>query len=106
MKPHYRKYYEQYLQIKLDRKFVVHHIDSNRSNNDILNLVAIPTKLHVNYHQTKFKFDEAVLEITNSMYFYGIHKAKFNKIINEFIDIKNELSKYIADRDCKLIEIS
>lgn len=31
-------------------RFIVHHIDHNRGNNDIKNLVLIPTKLHEKYH--------------------------------------------------------
>lgn len=46
----YRKNYEQQTGETLPTTFDVHHIDFNRSNNDINNLVALPKELHQNYH--------------------------------------------------------
>jgi hypothetical protein len=55
----YRKYYKKYYNIPTG--FIVHHIDNNRDNNLIDNLIAIPRKLHVNYHinraRAKFLLD-------------------------------------------------
>lgn len=42
------KYIEYYGEIEKD--FVVHHLDHNRENNDIRNLVAVPKGLHTKYH--------------------------------------------------------
>ena len=43
----YRKFYAEYYGIKWDpKKFQVHHIDGDRSNNSIENLVLLPTELH------------------------------------------------------------
>ena len=48
----YRKIYADYFGIKWDRKiFEVHHLDRNRENNDINNLVLLPKKLHKEYHK-------------------------------------------------------
>lgn len=47
-----RKFYEQQTGRKLPVDFDVHHIDFNPQNNDIRNLLAIPTKLHAKYHST------------------------------------------------------
>jgi hypothetical protein len=46
----YRKFYEEQTGKKIPKDFDVHHIDFNRNNNDIINLVAIPKKLHKKYH--------------------------------------------------------
>lgn len=47
----YRQYYKDYYSIEFDgRKFEVHHIDKNRSNNDISNLILLPTSLHKLFH--------------------------------------------------------
>lgn len=46
----YRKKIEQTYNIKLSNKYVVHHIDFDRANNDINNLMILPRKLHGRYH--------------------------------------------------------
>lgn len=48
----YRKFYQEQTKTKLPKNFEVHHIDLNRENNDITNLVAIPKKLHQELHST------------------------------------------------------
>ena len=46
----YRKYYKDYYGIDFDSNYVIHHIDFDRSNNDINNLILLPSKLHSRYH--------------------------------------------------------
>lgn len=46
----YRKQYEKVTGIKIPKHFVVHHIDKNRENNSMNNLVAIPKYLHIRLH--------------------------------------------------------
>jgi CRISPR/Cas system CSM-associated protein Csm2 small subunit len=46
----YRKIYESALHIEIEKDFAIHHIDFNRENNDITNLVALPRGLHNKYH--------------------------------------------------------
>ena len=46
----YRKFYEKQTNKKIPKDFDIHHIDFNRENNDIANLVAIPRQLHKKYH--------------------------------------------------------
>ena len=49
----YRKFYAEHYGIKWDpKKFQVHHIDGDRSNNSIENLVLLPTELHQLFHKT------------------------------------------------------
>lgn len=46
-----KKFYENQTQWKIpNRWFHIHHIDSDRSNNDISNLVALPIQVHLRYH--------------------------------------------------------
>lgn len=51
-KVNYRKVYEELTKTKIPKGFEVHHIDFDRNNNDINNLVAIPKGIHKLYHQT------------------------------------------------------
>jgi hypothetical protein len=56
----YRKFYEEKTGKKIPKDFDVHHIDLNRENNDIMNLVAIPKKLHHNYHKSLYEIQGKV----------------------------------------------
>lgn len=46
----YRKKYKKYYNIEFSNKYVIHHIDMDRTNNDISNLVLLPKELHGKYH--------------------------------------------------------
>lgn len=49
-KTDYNLEYKKYYNINFDSSYVVHHMDFNRENNDISNLVLLPRKLHAKYH--------------------------------------------------------
>lgn len=46
----YRKYFQDYYGIKLNKNYDIHHIDLNHENNQISNLMILPKKLHNKYH--------------------------------------------------------
>lgn len=46
----YRQYYKDYFGIEFGPEMSVHHIDFDRSNNDIDNLLLMPKELHAKYH--------------------------------------------------------
>ena len=50
MKVDYRKKFKEYYRIEFSNDFHVHHIDLDRTNNDIENLMILPKKLHSSYH--------------------------------------------------------
>lgn len=52
----YRKFYTEATGRKVPKTFTVHHINHDRSDSDILNLVALPQKLHVEYHRSFPRF--------------------------------------------------
>ena len=47
----YRAIYKEFYEIEFDSSFVIHHIDFDRTNNDIDNLILLPRGLHSKYHQ-------------------------------------------------------
>lgn len=49
----YRLKYKRYYGIEFDVSYAVHHIDEDRENNDISNLVLLPSRLHSKYHFQK-----------------------------------------------------
>ena len=47
----YRKFYADFFGISWDRKkYQIHHIDGDRTNNKISNLILLPTELHKELH--------------------------------------------------------
>lgn len=46
----YRKIYEEALGIKIPEGHEIHHIDFDRNNNTIKNLISLPKELHQRYH--------------------------------------------------------
>lgn len=48
----HRSVYESFYGVKLDRKTIVHHLDGNRSNNAIENLVAVSNEQHSFAHSS------------------------------------------------------
>lgn len=52
----YRNKYKHHYGIEFGKDYVIHHIDGDRSNNDISNLLLLPLSLHSKYHEYKKEF--------------------------------------------------
>ncbi|BBL62384.1 HNH endonuclease signature motif containing protein [Methanobrevibacter arboriphilus] len=99
----HRLVWEDRSQIKIPKGYIIHHLDENKLNNDIENLICIQDKIHRQYHkygtthdkQTKIKMSEShkgeknpnviisekqVLEIKN-LKKQGVHRKKVFKRI-------------------------
>lgn len=50
MSVNYRRLYKQHYKIEFGAEYVIHHIDGDRSNNAISNLLLLPRDLHGKYH--------------------------------------------------------
>lgn len=50
----YRKFYEKTTGMDIPKNHHIHHIDFNKNNNNIDNLVCLKNKLHFNYHSSVF----------------------------------------------------
>ena len=46
----YRQFYKDYYGVEFGSDMAVHHIDFDRTNNDISNLLLMPKALHAKYH--------------------------------------------------------
>lgn len=46
----YRAKYKRFYNIEFGKEYAIHHIDLDRTNNDISNLLLLPTELHSKYH--------------------------------------------------------
>lgn len=47
----YRKLYKKHYDIEFGPEYVIHHIDENRDNNEIENLILLPSSLHSRFHE-------------------------------------------------------
>lgn len=59
----FRKYYCNETGIKLNSSIHIHHIDKNRKNNHISNLVNLPGKFHIKYHKLYYNLESIKLNI-------------------------------------------
>ena len=89
----YRLFYEKQTGEKIPENFEVHHIDHNRKNNSIDNLVAIPKKLHKKYHSKALgKFNSALYVINNFGGF--MNKIQEKSTITSIIDLRQNQFYY------------
>lgn len=86
----YRTFYSTATGIVVPKDFEVHHIDFNRENNDINNLVALPKKLHNQYHFFMPQTNTISLKLCHD--FNGSYANNYN--INQLI------SFLITYREC------
>lgn len=97
----YRLKYKLYYGIEFDRGYVVHHIDLNRENNDISNLLLLPTQLHTEYHTRRSAFE---LEINNGLILdlsrgsYCFFDYQFNRI-REFADTMEKIAEWVVYKE-------
>lgn len=102
----YRKFYEQQTKVKLPKNFEVHHIDLNRDNSEIENLVAIPKDLHNSYHtllqETNIAADPITIDslIPQKDISKGFMYLEFRiDSLNEYLKQYKELQKWIIYRE-------
>lgn len=105
----YRKFYQDTLKIKLGKEFVVHHIDENRSNNQMENLVHLPLELHSTYHQRKREVRELfgnhldeIIECPSDITYKNLYQEDCLPLLIAFMQATAEVSDFIAQRDTML----
>ena len=82
----YRKLYEDYYG-KIGENRVIHHIDHDKNNNKLFNLVSIPATTHSKYHNYFYQllqFDPGEM-VRNEKAFLLL----LNKFKNQYLEIIN-----------------
>jgi hypothetical protein len=111
----YRKFYEEKTGKKIPKDFDVHHIDLNRENNEIENLVAIPKHLHKKYHSLLCKIMPLGGIKIDKTYFTPLlagdsEMQKYYKYYIHTVSMVEYqlkiINKYITEMDCVLNEIT
>lgn len=100
-----RKRYFENLGIEPVPGFDVHHIDHNSENNEMINLVAIPSKLHRDYHQSdlmNYPKESLILDIMpdKTSFSGGFNDLRrIHKDLGRFVPIYEQICRWIAYRD-------
>lgn len=76
----YRMKYKKFYNVDFGSELEVHHIDENRDNNDIDNLILLPQKLHNLYHE--------YIKYANDFDRVGFKNIFFDNSIRQQINIK------------------
>lgn len=96
----YRKYYKSYYKIDFGSDMVVHHIDFDRDNNDISNLLLIPRTLHSEYHEIVRELKQHNIRIDNIMLNRGVSHASFDiSFLENYVSVLNEMLFWIKEKD-------
>lgn len=96
----YRDFYKEALKVDFGAEMHIHHIDGNRDNNTLGNLVALPKELHQRYHF----FKNGIHSFKGYFNLGSISSYELNDIINFFICYK-ECMKWINERDYRAFEV-
>lgn len=100
----YRKYYKEYYGIEFGSEYDVHHIDFNRGNNDISNLILLPKKLHRKYHfyleaiGAKRGIVNDISFRLDSIEYISPHNMAYKMLIKLF-EIQKELNYWVNDKE-------
>ena len=93
----YREKYKRFYDIDFGKDYVVHHIDLDRTNNDISNLLLLPKELHAKYHLiltaiTEDKKQDGIVDLRLSNYLITDRNPKILALLPE---TNEECSKWI-----------
>ena len=85
----YRELYKDYYGIDFDNYFDVHHIDRNRKNNNINNLLLLPSTLHSQFHFNlnileKYK----ITDISRIQTTYEMNEYLLNAVQRQAVTVK------------------
>ena len=71
-----RKYIERLLKVQIPSNYIVHHLDKNRSNNNIENLALITRRNHRNLHLNKenIRYIKIEQKSDNSVFLHVVNK--------------------------------
>ena len=102
----YNQKYKDHYNIDFNDNYVIHHIDENRKNNDIENLVLLPRGLHSQYHLLKRVVENHALNTVicgnqaNEQNYYLSYYERFINVYkecNKWYDFKKYLNGEIPN---------
>lgn len=102
----YRKLYESHYGIKIPPGFEIHHIDFNRNNNEIKNLILLPKRLHRRLHWVR---NTSCVNLENFFDFQGIAAQRpmdYERCcIIAALDVYDELQIWSCRKNCEDLKL-
>lgn len=103
-KTDYRRFYKDYYGIDFGLDFDVHHIDFNRENNRIDNLILLPKEVHRTYHKFEFPLpleNTTLFDILTSWWIDSIGQQDFPLLLelSHWSKIKRECDDAISSNE-------
>lgn len=103
----YRKLYAKHYGIKIPPEYDIHHIDFNRENNDIKNLILLPKSLHHKLHWVR---NTSCFNLDGFFNFQGIaverSMAYERRCIIAALDVYDEIQIWSCRKNCEDIFIN
>ena len=99
----YRDFYKKYFAIQFDDSFDIHHINGDRKDNDISNLVLIPKILHKTLHKVLYDASFCQSPFDYILVFSKMDEKTFQiiKDLYHWIDLKEQAA---CEKDNSIIE--
>ena len=99
-----RKFYEKQTKAALPKDFEVHHIDSDRKNNDIDNLIALPRATHRGLHHNHpiMGLEKENLIPTGVNGGHNTYLYFYLDQLDDYMPFLKQVNKWIDFRDCLL----
>ena len=99
----YRDFYKKYFAIQFDDSFDIHHINGDRKDNDISNLVLIPKILHQTLHKVLYDVSFCQSPFDYILVFSKMDEKTFQiiKDLYHWIDLKEQSA---CEKDNSIIE--
>lgn len=102
----YRRLYEKHYGITIPPEYEIHHIDFNRKNNKIENLLLLPKKLHRKLHWVR---DTSCVNLDGFFDFQRIIIQRpmeyERRCINAALDVYDELQIWSCRKNCEDLKL-
>lgn len=97
---YYIDYYKMFYPFLIDETYVVHHIDFNRSNNNIENLLLLPRNLHLRYHEILRKLGANKYDLSISLKLIPYQQKEGMDIyyMEELVKVLKEIDYWVKQK--------
>jgi HNH endonuclease len=95
----YKKYYEKCIGRAVLAEHEIHHLDSDRGNNHISNLVEIPKVLHKQIHNAELRLSNLIINLNNMRAFSKFDERMVDCIVKDYMPARNSVFDYEMVRD-------
>ena len=107
----YRKKYERFYCEEIPEGYEVHHLDMNRGNSGISNLMAIPKELHRRYRETMANLELSIVSggdgSIEDVFMVGMSNGACDMDVmpmSDMVEATGDLSKFVADSRLRFYE--